>query len=171
MGVGLRAGPTERAHQLGVEVLERGDLRGRSAEAAVERHDRVVVRREAQALGLVEQLLPEVVRTGRGGRHGDRDEQAGILLLQDLRGAQFVGDRRRVLDLRLLQVEVDGVQAVGRDHLLASGGRRRGRTAHLAQLGAVVAARRDDDVAAAGADRADLAGHLGVRGDRVGPVP
>ncbi len=170
-GIGLRAGPAERAHQLGVEILQRGDLRGAAAEAAVERHDRVVVRGESQALSLVEQLLAEVVRAGGGGRHGDRDEQPRILSLQDLRGAQLVGDGRRVLDLRFLEVEVDRVQAVRGDHLLVGGRRGRGRTAHLAQLRAVVAARRDDHVAPSGTDPADDAGHLGVSGHWVGPVP
>ena len=84
---------------------------------------------------------------------------------------QLVGDGRRVLDLRLLQVEVDRVQPVGRDDLLVRGGGRGRRAAHLAQLGAVVAARGDDHVAAVGADLIDDAGDLGIGGDRVGPVP
>ena len=76
-----------------------------------------------------------------------------------------------VLDLRLLQVEVDRVQPVGRDHLLVGGGGGRGRAADLAQLGAVVAARGDDHVAAVGAHLVDDRADLRVRRHRVGAVP
>ena len=95
----------------------------------------------------------------------------GSSLLEDLRGTKLVGDGRRVLDLRLFQVEVKGMQPVRRDHLLVRGGGRGRGTAHLAQLGAVVAARGDDDIAAVGADLVDDAAHLGVGGHRVGAVP
>src|SRR5581483_5537399 len=169
--VGGRAAPAERAHELRIEVGQGGDLRRAAAEATVERHDRVIVRGEAQRVRLVEQLLPEEVRAGGGGRYGDRDEQAGVFLLEDLRGAQLVGDRSRVLDLRLFQVEVEGVQPVAGDHLLVGGGGGRRRAAHLAQLGAVEAAGGHDHVPASGADLADDRADLGVGGHRVGAVP
>ena len=122
-------------------------------------------------LGLVEQLLAEVVGAGRGGRHRDRDEQARVVPLQDLRRAQFVGDRRGVLDLRFLKVEVERVQPVRVDDLLVGGRGGGGGPADLAELGAVVTARGHDHVAGLGAYLVDDRGHLRVAGHRVGPVP
>src|SRR5207253_1593215 len=76
-----------------------------------------------------------------------------------------------VLVLRLLEVEVDRLQAVLADHLLV-GGRGGGRgAARLPELGAVVAAGRHRDVTALGADPADDAGDGGVGRDRRRPVP
>src|SRR5581483_4015791 len=163
--------PAEGAHQQRVERLERGDLRRGAVEAAVERHDREVVGREAVRLGLVEQLLAEPAGAGGGSGRGDGDVEARVVPLEDLRGADLVGDRRAVLVLRLLQVEVDRVQPVLVDDLLVRGGGGRGAASDLAELGAVVAAGRDGDVTARRPDGADGVGDGAVGGDGRGAVP
>src|SRR5207237_1494861 len=107
-----------------------------------------------------------------GGTRGrDRHVQAGVVALQDLRGAQLVVDGRGVLVLRLLQVEVVRLERVLADHLLVRGGRRGCGTAGLAELGPAEPADRDGHVATGAADPADDVGDRRVAGHRRGAVP
>ena len=168
MGIRLRAGPAERADELGVEVLQRGDLRGRAAEAAVERHDRVVVRGEAQPLGLVEQLGAEPAGARRGAGMVIEMKSPGLFCCR-IWAAPTRSRSRPCSRFRLLQVEVDRVQAVGGDHLLVGGRGRRRAAADLAELGPVVP---PPTITSPPTARTSLMrGHLRVGRDRVGPVP
>src|SRR6266516_7113349 len=113
----------------------------------------------------------EEVHAGLEGRQGDEHGEAGVVLLQQLGGAELVVDRLVVLDLGLLDVQVDRLQAVAGDNLLHGSGCGGRVGADLGELGPKRTAEGDDHVAAEGAGPVDLRLDGAVLGERHGAVP
>src|SRR5579875_4224390 len=115
--------PAKRVHEDGMELLKSALLTRSSIEAAVERHDGIVVWCKAKTLCGVQHVLAEVARSGCSPGQGDGDVQAGIVALKNLCRPDLVTDGGEVLVLRLLQVKVDRFESVFiDDRLIGCGG-------------------------------------------------
>src|SRR5690349_14247107 len=158
--VRLRGGPAEGRLQLVVQALGRADRVVVDVRATeVERHQREDVDVRAECLGLVDQPVAVVRRTGRRRTERDDGPDTRVVLLDDLQRGQDAILHGLVLELvGVLDVDVDRLQVVGADDLLVRTGQCLGCAAVRAELVAAPAAERRYDVTAAGPDRRDRAG-------------
>ncbi len=143
---------------------------GAGVAAEVERHDHPAVVGEARRRAALDEVLAGGVGAGGRGAHGDVGDQAGVLGLDDLQGVDHPLTDRRVPELGVLDVDVEGFEPVGVDDLLV-GARQRARAGTLlAELVAAPPADRDHHIAAGRPDRLDR-GLVGAPGERPAAVP